>query len=419
LSYGIYNGVAFTRSSGRIDIAPLASVEVRREDSGALAAIFSDRAGLTPLGNPLTAGSDGMYAFYAAGIEQGYRITATAVGSPTETGILRNQPVGTAREYDVSSFISTLLDDATAAAARTTLGAQQDLSSLATESVVSTADYFVMSDVGSPEELRKVLVSAALALRPLPRSYLAGLGLSIAAGSPTSTFTIDVAAGECRDSTNAVNISLSASIVDGLLQASGAWTAGSGKPKLDTGARANSTWYHVYAIRKDSDGSGEWLFSTNASTPTMPSGYTYFRRIGSVRTDGSGNILGFVQTGDRVIYNAIIVDVNEAAPSTTAASLTLTVPPSTVAIFSASMQFSANEDHMITFYETTQSALTPGFSNASLRGVSNGSTYNNYVAGQFEMKVNSSSQISVDATSNAGTYSVGTRGYTDRRGRDA
>jgi hypothetical protein len=74
------------------------------------------------------------------------------------------------------------------------------------------------------------------------------------------------------------------------LQSSGSWTAGTNQNGLDTGARANSTWYQIFEIVKNSDNTSDILYSTSHTSPTVPSGYTLVAWIGAIRTDGSGNI---------------------------------------------------------------------------------------------------------------------------------
>jgi hypothetical protein len=75
-----------------------------------------------------------------------------------------------------------------------------------------------------------------------------------------------------------------------------------GAGKLDTGSIATSTWYYIWAIAKD-DGTQSCLGSTSATSPTLPSGYTYKARIGAVRTkSGSAVFLGTIQYGRRVQY---------------------------------------------------------------------------------------------------------------------
>lgn len=77
--------------------------------------------------------------------------------------------------------------------------------------------------------------------------------------------------------------------------------AASGANGLDTGTVAASTWYATYVIRKP-DGTTASLASLSATSPTMPSGYTYKCRTGWIRTDSSGNKypLGFKQVNAQV-----------------------------------------------------------------------------------------------------------------------
>lgn len=130
----------------------------------------------------------------------------------------------------------------------------------------------------------------------LPQGYFFGFAVINNAGAPNTT--ADIGSGTARDSTNTFNIPLP-STFSGILQTSGAWAAGTGQNKLDTGAKAINSTYHVFAIRKTSDGTGDILFSLSPTAPTMPSGYAGFRRIPGARliTDASGNIVPFKYRG--------------------------------------------------------------------------------------------------------------------------
>lgn len=98
---GIYSSVALIHNAviDKIEVGDNASIEVRREDTGALASIFSDRAGGSGLANPFTADAGGRFEFYAAGLDQGYRVKVTK-GADTHT--LNNQAVGTSQERDIT-----------------------------------------------------------------------------------------------------------------------------------------------------------------------------------------------------------------------------------------------------------------------------------------------------------------------------
>lgn len=104
MKLGSYNGTAFTVSNSQIVLAPLASIEVRREDTGALASLFSDRLGASGISNPMTADAYGRFNFHAAGLEDGYRIRVTEAASPGLEYTLRYQKVGTAGELDIEGL---------------------------------------------------------------------------------------------------------------------------------------------------------------------------------------------------------------------------------------------------------------------------------------------------------------------------
>lgn len=74
---------------------------------------------------------------------------------------------------------------------------------------------------------------------------------------------------------------------------------------LDTGTLAASTWYYVYVIYNGTTTAG--LFSLSSTSPTLPSGYTYFARVGAVRTDSSGSkyLLQTLQYGRRAKYISV------------------------------------------------------------------------------------------------------------------
>lgn len=76
----------------------------------------------------------------------------------------------------------------------------------------------------------------------------------------------------------------------------------SGANGLDTGAPANSTWYAVFVITNSTGSLIAALLSLSGTAPTMPGGYTLFRRVGWVRRNGSGNFVRFRMQGDWVYW---------------------------------------------------------------------------------------------------------------------
>ena len=147
------------------------------------------------------------------------------------------------------------------------------------------------------------------------RSYLAGAAISNNAGTPNTK--VDIAAGSAADSTNTVMITSAGYTVD--------FSVNGAVNRLDTGTIAASTWYHLFLIAK-ADGTTGGLASTSATSPTLPTGYSYFRRVGSVLTDGSSHILSFTQVDAAFYWGTAVLDLNQVAGTTTATLKTLSVP---------------------------------------------------------------------------------------------
>lgn len=153
-----------------------------------------------------------------------------------------------------------------------------------------------------------------------PDQYVRGLTLSN--NSTDANNDIDIAAGRARG--NSVVVANAATLTKRL---DASWTEGTNQGGLDTGSKANSTTYHVHAIRKDTDGTFDALFSTSVGSPTMPSGWTRVQRLGSVMTDGSGNIRAFIQDGNVFHFNTGSPPTDYSSANNRAkANLSVTVP---------------------------------------------------------------------------------------------
>lgn len=184
------------------------------------------------------------------------------------------------------------------------------------ETIASTAEAAAATDNTKMVTPARALDAIAAALP----GFLTGLTLTRSAAT-----TISVATGAARnEGAGTARIMTLGSAITKVLAAT--WAAGTGANGLDTGAVANTTWYHVHLIRKDSDGTLDLLYSLSPTSPTMPTGYTARRRLGSVRTDGSANILNFTQSGDQFLWDSAVVDVDAQNPGTAAVTRALTVP---------------------------------------------------------------------------------------------
>ncbi len=105
----------------------------------------------------------------------------------------------------------------------------------------------------------------------------------------------------------------------------------SGANGLDTGAEANSTWYHIWVISNGTTVVG--LFSTSATAPTMPSGYTYKAYAGAIYNSAGGDLIRISQLGRKA--TTAVVTASSACPGGSSAapvlvSLSTTVPSTAI-----------------------------------------------------------------------------------------
>jgi hypothetical protein len=174
-----------------------------------------------------------------------------------------------------------------------------------------TGQYF--ADTGSAWQP----IGASTGLIAGASNTITGLTLSNDILLPNTS--IDVTAGVCSsDEANPLartSMSLT-SVLSGTT--SGLWVAGFGQSKLDAGAVAASTWYYVFLILNETTATTDMLFSTSATSPVLPSGYTRKRRIGAFKTDGSSHILAFIQHGNTFLWLATVLEINSNNPGTSA-----------------------------------------------------------------------------------------------------
>jgi hypothetical protein len=162
----------------------------------------------------------------------------------------------------------------------------------------------------------------------------------------------------------------------------------------------------------------------------MPAGYTYFRRIGSI-IRSSGAILLFTQIGDSVYYNTPIADVNVTIAANTARTArTLTVPTGIVVqpIGYAAIGLTKSDEQAYAYVTTPGLAdTTPGVAGAATATVwyedYSPAPVAHYGIGGLSCHTNTSAQVNsrtARTQTAAGNvfFTIVTRGYIDRRGRD-
>ena len=98
--------------------------------------------------------------------------------------------------------------------------------------------------------------------------------------------TVTATAGNCYDSTYIYMISSNSSL------------------QHSEADLANNATYYVYVCANSENSNVELVFDTSSSTPDMPEGFDYFRRVGKFTTDGSGHI-NVVTNEGQVVTNYV------------------------------------------------------------------------------------------------------------------
>ncbi|PDT66393.1 hypothetical protein CO683_27015 [Bradyrhizobium ottawaense] len=237
------------------------------------------------------------------------------------------------------------------------------------------------------------------------QNYLSGLTLSTAGSSAS----FGIAAGLAADDGNVDYMRLAAAIT----KTTGAWAVGAGNGALDTGTIANSTWYHVFEIKRPDTGVVDVLISTSPSAPTMPTNYTLKRRIGSMKTNGSAQWTKFTQFGDEFLWGTPVAGDATAASLSAAQLFALTVPPG-VQVFAKFTGYtnSASGNNEVGFSSPDQSAGSTD-AGGTIQGAGVG-TYQSW--GLMRIRTDTSRQIRAQS-SNVCSLRITTHGWDDLRGK--
>lgn len=153
----------------------------------------------------------------------------------------------------------------------------------------------------------------SVASSPYPKGYLFPRGLLAYASSTTLT----IAAGVARSTDDTTNLVWSSTLTLNI--------ASTGANALDvSGSRAASGTVHVFVIYNAS-GPTYAAFGSSSLVPSLPSGYTKIRRVGSIKLNASTNVIPFNMREDFVSYQTPFVDVS-AVQIFSATNQTLSVP---------------------------------------------------------------------------------------------
>ena len=188
---------------------------------------------------------------------------------------------------------------------------------------------------GVPTDLTAAQAKAILALTSadlsdfanaaMPQGYITGL--TLANNATDATNDIDVAPGAAKDDGNTTALVTAATIVKQIDVEFAEYSA----PGTPSGGRASadnltgSKWFHVYLI--GGAGKNTQPFFATSLTPTLPTGFTVKRRIGSIYWGTT--IRAFRQVGNLFEWSRPVADINTAV-GTSFVLYTLSVPTGVV-----------------------------------------------------------------------------------------
>lgn len=247
-------------------------------------------------------------------------------------------------------------------------------------------------------ELRSSSLNAVLP------GYASGFELSTAGAS--STFSVKAGAVAASDSTGIM-------VLDSTFtKTTAAWAAGTAAGSLDTGVIANNTWYYVFAIGQLFGQNADILISTTL-TPTLPYGYTMYRRIGAMKTDGAAHWIKFIQINRYILLDNAISNAAGTVPPVVPTLQAVTTPPGIITL--ALLRIAANNGgaalNELLFTSPNISGNTANVPGANAQMfVPAGSSG---VGQEVQIWTNTSSQILVSAINNFGGYFLLTTGWFD------
>lgn len=264
-------------------------------------------------------------------------------------------------------------------------------------------------------------------LSRLPRGSIDGLKL--ANNASDSNHDIDISAGCARDHCDQLDLVSNSTIVK---QLDAVWAAGTNVGGRFTASLTGDTWYHLFAIYKDTGRSVDFGFDTSFQAANRPAGYTAYRLLGSVLTDGSSNIKQFVHTTcggiDFFRWLTPPLDIDDSTVSSSGESKILSVPSGrrVVAVLDVRVDCPAlsDNDEQAYFYNDEVTASAASASAAPLASLGFEHTTNTNGAetraaqGQVLAVTTTASTVKV-ATRNGFGVRAATIGWLDDRGRNA
>ncbi len=279
--------------------------------------------------------------------------------------------------------------------------------------------YFKLS-AGSADWSDPITWSASSGGSAALRGHISGLVPSNNGADASNDMDISVGEATSDDGTDLIQLD---SPITKRLDA--AWAAGTGNGGLDTGSIANTT-YHLWLIKRSDTGVVDALFSTSASSPTMPASYDLKRRIFSIkRVSGALQELSVQETsggGLEVLFSGNLpLDVDVTDLGTSASIKTLSVPAGIK--FEARINYNISHASALTavYISSPDSADQPPDAASGSSGTPLATTISHNLGGarngvgKIRVRTNNTSQIRARSSQTSTTLKIALIGWRDER----
>lgn len=247
-------------------------------------------------------------------------------------------------------------------------------------------------------------------------------GLTIGNNTTSPTTQIDIAIGQCRDSTNTVDIVLEVALSKAL---TAVWAPGTVQGMRDSpAALALLQSYAIFLIMSD-DGVVDVLASQSATNPTLPAGYAYFRRIaflprlGTNTIPASGtDIQTFYQWGDQFTFFNGNNEWSAQSGSTAALLRDVYLPlgAKVDGMFYAQYNVGGAVTALLRVWDPDRGVI-PALGGSGQSGQIRLSTNESYLTDEFLCPCNTAGQVYVESSVSAAIWALKTLGWVDYRGQ--
>lgn len=248
----------------------------------------------------------------------------------------------------------------------------------------------------------------------LPPGHLFGCVLS---QDMDADHDINVTAGSARDAADDADLALASEITKRI---DATWSAGDDAGGLSSSlsAPAADTWYHVFLIAVS--GAVDVGFDTDADAANLIADHsaTAHRRLGSVLTDGSANLIGFTQSDDLFEWHDPPLDVQVTDQGNSAVMRTLSVPPADgITAIMNIMSYSSSIAELYVSSPNADDEQPVSSGAAPLATIRFISTSQGGIVGNVRVKTNTSGQVRTRSYDASTWVQIATMGWFDNRGR--